>query len=78
MFTGVSTNVVVNASSNTKCVPLSNQKSNIQPFLINLHPNEYSQELHYSPYAVKLDVLGVLILLMTHLVKCVFQANQKI
>ena len=26
-----------------------------QPTLINLHPNEYSQELHYYPFAVKLD-----------------------
>ena len=26
-----------------------------QPTLINLHPNEYSQEFHYYPYAVKLD-----------------------
>ena len=34
---------------------LSNQKCEIQPTLINLHPNEYSQELRYSPFAVKLD-----------------------
>ena len=27
----------------------------IQLTLINLHPNEYSQELHYYPFAVKLD-----------------------
>ena len=27
----------------------------IQPTLINLHPNEYSQEFHYYPLAVKLD-----------------------
>ena len=27
----------------------------IQPTLINLHPNEYSQEFHYYPYVVKLD-----------------------
>ena len=27
----------------------------IQPILINLHPNEYSQEFHYSPFAAKLD-----------------------
>ena len=27
----------------------------IQPTLINLHPNEYDQELHYHPFAVKLD-----------------------
>ena len=34
---------------------LSNQKSEIQPTLINLHPNDCSQELHYDPIAVKLD-----------------------
>ena len=45
----------VNASNRTKCVSLSNQKCKIQPTLINLHPNEYSQELHYYPFAVKLD-----------------------
>ena len=27
----------------------------IQPTLINLNPNEYSQELHYYPFSVKLD-----------------------
>ena len=27
----------------------------IQPTLINLHPNEYSQESQYYPFAVKLD-----------------------
>ena len=26
-----------------------------QPTLINLHPNVYSQEFHYYPFAVKLD-----------------------
>ena len=46
---------LVNASNHTKCVSLSNQKFEIQPTLINLHPNEYSQELHYYPFAVKLD-----------------------
>ena len=34
---------------------LSNQKCEIQPTLINLHPNEYSQESHCYPFAVKLD-----------------------
>ena len=34
---------------------LSNQKYEIQPTLINLHPNEYSQGLHYYPFAVKFD-----------------------
>ena len=27
----------------------------IQPTLIDLHPNEYNQELHYYPLTVKLD-----------------------
>ena len=32
-----------------------NQKCKIQPTLINPNPNEYSQELYYYPFAVKLD-----------------------
>ena len=27
----------------------------IQPSLINLHPNKYSQEFYYYPFSVKLD-----------------------
>ena len=46
---------IVNTSNHTKCVSLSNQKCEIQPTLINLHPKELSQELHYYPFAVKLD-----------------------
>ena len=46
---------IVNTSNHTKCISLSNHKSLIQPILINLHPNEYSQELHYYPFAIKLD-----------------------
>ena len=46
---------IVNASNHTKCVLLSNQKCMTQPTLINLHPNEYTQELHYYPFSVKLD-----------------------
>ena len=34
---------------------ISNQKFEIQPTRINLHRNEYSQEFHYYPFAVKLD-----------------------
>ena len=34
---------------------LSNQRCMSQPIFINLHPNEYSQECHYSPFALKLD-----------------------
>ena len=46
---------ITNASNHTKYISLSNQKCMIQPTLINLHPNEYSQEFHYYPFAVKLD-----------------------
>ena len=46
---------VVSASNHTKCMLLSNQKCMTQPALINLHPNEYSRELHYYTVAVKLD-----------------------
>ena len=46
---------LVNASSHTKCISLSNKKCETQPILINLHHNEYYQELHYYPFAVKLD-----------------------
>ena len=46
---------VVNAYNHTKCVSLNNKKCEIQPVLINLHPNKYSQEFHCSPFAVKLD-----------------------
>ena len=46
---------IVNASNHTKCVSLSNKTFKIQPTLINLHPNQYSQKLHYYPFAVKLD-----------------------
>ena len=34
---------------------LSSQRCMTQSTLINFHPNEYSQELHYYPFAVKLD-----------------------
>ena len=27
-----------------------------QPTVINLHPNEYSQEFHYYQFVVKLDI----------------------
>ena len=46
---------IVNASNHTKCVSLSDEKCKIYPTLTNLHPNEYSQELHYYPFAVKFD-----------------------
>ena len=46
---------IVNASTHTKCVSLSNQKREIQPTLNTLHLNEYNQELHYYPFVIKLN-----------------------
>ena len=54
MFIVLSTGIV-SAYIHTKCVSLSNQKCMTQTTLINLHTNEYSQEFHYYPFAVKLD-----------------------
>ena len=54
IFIGLLTGLA-NGYNHTKFVLLSNQKCKIQPTLINLHPNEYSQEFHYYPFAVKLD-----------------------
>ena len=45
----------VNASDHTRWVSLSNQKCEIQPTLINLDPDEYSQEFHYYPFSVKFN-----------------------
>ena len=45
---------LVNGSNHTKCMSLSNLKSMAKRTVINLHPNEYSQGLHYS-FAVNLD-----------------------
>ena len=54
IFIGLLTGLV-NGSSHTKCVLLSNQKCMIQPTLINIRLNEYSREFHFYPFAVKLD-----------------------
>ena len=34
---------------------LKYSKFYIQPSLINFHPNQYTQGLHYYPFAVNLD-----------------------
>ena len=47
IFIGLLTGLV-NGSNHKRCISLSNQKHMIQPTLINLHPNEHSQEFHYS------------------------------
>ena len=54
MFIGLLTSLV-NESNYTKCVLLNNQECMSQTTLINLHPNESSQEFYYYPSAVKLD-----------------------
>ena len=46
---------IVSVSNHTKSVLLSNQQCKIQPAIINLHLNEYSQEFYYNPFSVKLD-----------------------
>ena len=46
---------IVSAIDHTKCVSLSNQKFTTQRTIINLYSNEYTQGLHYYPYAVNLD-----------------------
>ena len=45
---------IVNGSNYTKSLSFSNQKCMIQP-TINLHPNEYNQQLYCYPFAVKLN-----------------------
>ena len=54
IFIGLLTGIV-SASNHAKCISLCNQKCLIQPTVINLHPNEYSQESQYYPFTVKLD-----------------------
>ena len=54
MFIGLLTSIV-NASNHTKYASLNNQHCMIQPTFTNLHPNEYTQRLHYFPFAFNLD-----------------------
>ena len=46
---------IVIASNHTKCVLLSNQKCLTQPTIINLYPDEYSQEFLSYSFVDKLD-----------------------
>ena len=47
-------NSIVNVSNHTKYGSLKNQKCETQTTLINLHPNEYSQEFQYYAFSIKL------------------------
>ena len=46
---------IVNASDHKKCISLRDQNCEIQPTLINLHPNEYSQGFRYYSLSVNVD-----------------------
>ena len=41
--------------SHAKCVSSTNQQCMIQPLLINLHPDKYTQGLRYYPFELNLD-----------------------
>ena len=73
---------MVNASNHIKYVLLSYQKCMIQPNLINLNPNEYSQEFHYYSFSVKWDkcfaTCNTLNDLPNNLIKSIFPIKQKI
>ena len=68
---------IASASNHTKCLSLRNQKCKIQPTLINLHPNEYSQELNYIPFAVTSDTRVGSCNTLKELSKYVFQTKEK-
>ena len=46
---------IVNGFNHTKCISLSNKTYMIQTTLVNLHPNDCSQEFQYYSFEVKLD-----------------------
>ena len=54
LFIGLLTGIG-NRSSDRKCFSISNQKCMAQPTVINLHPNEYSQEFYCYPILVISD-----------------------
>ena len=71
-------NNIVNAANHAQYVSLGNKKCEIQPTLFNLHANEYSQELHYHPFAVKLDKCVGSCNTLNDLYNNMFQIQQKI
>ena len=75
----ISLTSTVSASNHMKCVSSSNQTCMTHPTLINLHPNEYCQELRYYPFAInQIGVLQVATVLTTKLVEYVFQMKKRI
>ena len=55
LTTLIKTFIISSASNHTKCESLSNQRCQTETNLINLHSNEYSQELHYYPVTMQLS-----------------------
>ena len=75
MLIGLLTNRV-NVFNHTKLVSLNNQQYMTQSTLINLHPNEYGQGLHYYSFAVNLDnCVGSCNILNDLSIKYMFQTN---
>ena len=69
---------LANSSNFTTCIYLKHQPRMVGPSLINLNPDKHNQGLGYYPFfrLIQIDVMGVLIFLMIHLIKYVFQQNK--
>ena len=52
---GESLSSIDDTPDHVKCISLNNQQCMTQLTFINLHPNEYIEGLHYSPFTVNLD-----------------------
>ena len=69
---------IVNGSNHAKCVSLSNQKYMTQPILINyIIMNIFKNFITICLQLNCIDVLEVVVLLMTYLIKYVFQMKQE-
>ena len=69
---------IVNGSNHAKCVLLSNQKCMTQPILIDyIIMNIFKNFTNICLQLNCIDVLEVVVLLMTYLIKYVFQMKQE-
>ena len=55
IFIGLLTGLVIGPNHAT-WVSLRNRKRMAQSAFVNLHPNEYSQEVHYYSFVVNVDI----------------------
>ena len=70
---------IVSTCNQTKYVSFSNQNCKIQPTFINLPPNNIEKNFATIHLPLNdIDLLEVVLLLMTYLIKYVFQIKQKI